>query len=160
MMYETKVKEYIPGTLNGVAGIGIVLISFLVDIRLQMAWNIAKPSGIILVIIGMSLVIWAAVYIKGAFLGEVEPRLERLICEGPYRVVRHPIYLGMSIALLGVTVSLRSWPGMIGVFLLFLPSEIYRAILEEKALAAKFGSVWERYATRTPFMLPFLGGKV
>jgi protein-S-isoprenylcysteine O-methyltransferase Ste14 len=71
-------------------------------------------------------------------------------------MVRHPVYLGMTIALLGAAISLRSWPGMVAVLLLFLPSEIYRAWLEERALSAKFGGEWLKYAARTSFILPFI----
>jgi protein-S-isoprenylcysteine O-methyltransferase Ste14 len=42
------------------------------------------------------------------------------------------------------------------VFLLFLPSEIYRAKLEEKALESKFGSEWEDYTAQTGFFLPYV----
>lgn len=80
--------------------------------------------------------------------------MDVLIKTGPYRFVRHPVYLGMTIALTGIPVAMRSCYGLIGVFLLFLPSEIYRAKLEEKALKGKFGSEWEAYAARTGFMLP------
>lgn len=154
---KRNTNEYLPGVLNMVTGLGVLLISFLVEVRFPMQTKIAKPLGMVIVFLGMSLVIWAATHIKGAFLGEVEPRLNLIVKDGPYRVVRHPVYLGMTIALLGVTVSLRSWPGLIGVFLLFLPSEIYRARLEEKALARKFGSNWENYAAQTGFILPFIG---
>lgn len=119
--------------------------------------EMAKFLGLLIVYAGMALVIWAAVHIKKAFMGEVEPRLDVLVRDGPYRFVRHPVYLGMTIALAGLTVVLRSWLGLIGVFLLFLPSEVYRAKLEEKALAFKFGSELENYAAQTGFILPFIG---
>jgi protein-S-isoprenylcysteine O-methyltransferase Ste14 len=35
-----------------------------------------------------------------------------------------------------------------------LPTEIYRAKLEEKALAQKFGAEWENYSKKTGFILP------
>ena len=73
------------------------------------------------------MVVWAAFHIRGAFLCEVKPRLDTLVQSGPYRYVRHPVYLGMTVALVGATIVMRSWPGLIAVFLLFLPSEIYRA---------------------------------
>ncbi len=147
----------LPGILNGVTGVGVLLISFLVELRLPMSREMAKPLGMFIVVTGMSLVVWAATYIKEAFLGEVEPRLDVLVRDGPYRFIRHPVYFGMTLALVGVTVALRSWPGLIGVFLLFLPSEIYRARLEEKALFHKFGCEWENYVTQTGFILPFIG---
>jgi len=150
-------NEYLPAILNVVTGIGVTLISFLVEFRFPMHKGTAKLLGLFIVYAGIALVIWAAMHIKGAFMGEVEPKLDVLVRDGPYRFVRHPVYLGMTIALAGLTVALRSWLGLIGVFLLFLPSEVYRAKLEEKALACKFGSEWEIYAAQTGFILPFIG---
>ncbi|HXF05338.1 MAG TPA: methyltransferase [Blastocatellia bacterium] len=68
----------------------------------------AKLAGLIIVYVGMILVVWAAVHIKGAFLGEVELRLDVLVRDGPYRFVPHPVYLGMTIALVALVVALRS----------------------------------------------------
>ncbi len=152
-----KTSEYLPGILNGVTGVGVLLLSFVVELRFAVSSALAKPLGLIIVALGMSLAIWASVHIKSAILGEVEPRIEVLVQEGPYRFVRHPVYLGMTIALIGATIALRSWLGMIGVFLLFLPSEIYRARLEDRALLRKFGTNWTNYAAQTSFVFPFFG---
>jgi protein-S-isoprenylcysteine O-methyltransferase Ste14 len=155
-MLNRNAGEYLPAILNLVSGGGVLLISFFVEPRIPMSKEIAKPLGLLIVLAGMALVAWAAVHIKRAFLGEVQPRLDVIIQDGPYRMVRHPVYLGMTIALLGAAVSLRSWPGMMAVLLLFLPSEIYRARLEERALSAKFGGEWLKYAARTSFILPLV----
>ena len=156
-MINRNTNEYLPDILNVVTGVVVVLISFSVELRFQIPKGTAKFLGLFIMCTGMALFIWAAVHIKKGINGEVEPRLDVLVQDGPYRFVRHPVYLGITIALLGLVVVLRSWPGLISVFLLFLPSEIYRARLEEKALARKFGSVWENYATQTGFILPFIG---
>jgi protein-S-isoprenylcysteine O-methyltransferase Ste14 len=89
--------------------------------------------------------------------GIIHSRLEILVKDGPYRYIRHPVCLGITIAFYGIPIAMRSWPGLIAVFLLFLPSKIYRAKLEEKALAKKFGGEWKSYALRTGFFLPFIG---
>jgi protein-S-isoprenylcysteine O-methyltransferase Ste14 len=102
-------------------------------------------------------VVWAAFHIREAIAGMVEPRLEVLVKDGPYRFVRHPVYLGTALALAGVTVVLRSWPALLCVALLFLPTELHRAKLEEQALAKKFGPEWETYARKTNFFLPMFG---
>jgi len=60
----------------------------------------------------------------------------------------------MTIALLGPAVALRSWLGSIAVLLWFLPSENYRAKLEEQALARRFGKEGEDYASQTGFVVP------
>jgi protein-S-isoprenylcysteine O-methyltransferase Ste14 len=153
-MSQSK-NGFLPSTLTALAGIGVFLISLLVEIRVPIRIEVAKSLGIVVVLVGTSLVIWSAMHIKEAFFGEVEPRLDVLVKSGPYRFVRHPVYLGMTIALAGLPIASRSWPGLIGVFLLFLPSEMYRAKFEEKALARRFGGEWEDYVAQTGFMLPY-----
>jgi protein-S-isoprenylcysteine O-methyltransferase Ste14 len=150
-------NRYLPAILNIFSAIAVFLVSFLVDLRIPMSKGMAKVLGLIIVYAGMALVAWAAFYIKEAMAGVVEPRLEVLVKDGPYRFVRHPVYVGTAIALAGVTVVLRSWLGLLSVALLFLPTELHRAKLEEQALARKFGTEWEAYARQTNFFLPTFG---
>jgi len=147
-------NEYLPPLLNLIAAVVVVIISFVIEFRFPLSKGLAKPIGLLIVVAGMSLVVWSIPYLKEAFLGKLEPRLNVLVQEGSYRVVRHPVYLGMTIALIGLTIALRSWLGFLGVFLFYLPSVIYRARLEEKALYQKFGDEWENYAARTGFIIP------
>jgi protein-S-isoprenylcysteine O-methyltransferase Ste14 len=44
---------------------------------------------------------------------------------------------------------------LLAVLLIFLPSEIYRAKLEEKLLSEKFGDKWIVYKNNTSFFIPF-----
>lgn len=151
-------KEYLPGVLNGLTGIGVILVSFWIDL-LPIPVKTAKPAGFLIVFAGMSLVVWATFHLKAAIAGEVEPVLDVLVKEGPYRHVRHPVYLGFTVALIGITILTRSLPGLISVCVFFLPTEVYRATLEEKALARKFGTEWEDYCNRTGFMVPLFRKK-
>lgn len=156
-MGTIRKRETLPGILNVLAGAGVILLSLLIDLRFPLSRAVARRVGLFTVYAGMALVLWAATYIRAAFLGGVEPRPEKLVQAGPYRFVRHPVYLGMTIALVGAALVLRSWPGLLAVFLLFLPSEIYRARLEEEALRHKVGSEWDAHAAQTGFLLPLVG---
>lgn len=136
------------------SGAMVIGISFYVDLRYPMSPEVSKLLGIALVVLGLGFVFWSTLVARNAVLGEIEPRSDKLIRTGPFALIRHPMYLGFSIALLGVAVSARSWPGMVCLFLLFLPSAIFRARREERALAARFGEQWRDYAARVPFLLP------
>lgn len=151
-----KIREYLPPALNAIAGIGVLLISFVVELRFQVNTRLAKQIGIVVVMLGMLLVVWSVYHLREAFLGEVEPIREDIVQGGPYRFIRHPVYLGMTVALTGAAISLRSWLGLIVVFGVFLPSVIYRAKLEENSLRRKHGNKWETYAHETGFIVPFL----
>jgi len=116
--------------------------------------EIIKLVGKLIFIFGMLVFAWATAYLKGAFLGKVEPVSDAMITIGPYRFVRHPVYLGMIISTIGIVIMLRSLWGIIAVFLFFVPIVIYRAKLEEKAMARRFGKKYADYTKQTYCIFP------
>lgn len=81
----------------------------------------------------------------------------RLIEKGPYRVVRHPMYLGVLLASVGALLIFRTW-----AMALYTPSSfgvILRARREEKLLAEEFGDRWEAYKERVPGWIPKLSSR-
>jgi len=67
-MNQSK-NEFLPSILNVIAGIGVFLISILVEVRVPIDTVVAKFLGIFIVFVGIALVIWSAMHIKGAFFG-------------------------------------------------------------------------------------------
>ena len=61
---------------------------------------------------------------------------QKVISTGPYALVRHPMYAGGMVLLLGMPIALGSWWGLI-VFAAMIPALIWRLIDEEKFLARK-----------------------
>jgi len=113
-----------------------------------------KLVGGVLFVLGSSLFVWSLLHLREGFLGNVEPETEHLATRGPYRFMRHPLYLGMITTTVGLTIGIRSAWGTLAVFVLFVPATVYRARLEERALMARFGEEWNEYARRTSFMFP------
>jgi protein-S-isoprenylcysteine O-methyltransferase Ste14 len=147
-------KEFIPGVLNGLAGLLSVGLSVLSPLRFPANPTAARTTGVLLIAAGLAFALWAATQIKSAIVAEVSPTLADLKQSGPYAIVRHPVYLGMTVALLGVALFTRSWPGALSVVFLFLPSALFRAHLEDLTLAKCFPGEWESYAQRVGFFLP------
>lgn len=102
------------------------------------------------------LVLVSAKLANRALRGSISPALDHIVTNGPYRVLRHPMYLGFLIALLGVALITRSYLGIISVLVFYLPAAALRAHLEELALATKFGDSWREYTQRTWFIIPWL----
>lgn len=115
-----------------------------------------KSLGLALFSLGMVGFIWAVLYLRETFLGIIAPVSDRLITNGPYRWVRHPLYLSMMIMLLGLALSFRSLWGVLTTLAFFVPAVIYRAYLEERALAEKYKGAWRDYSRHTSFLIPFL----
>ena len=59
---------------------------------------------------------------------------QTVISQGPYRVVRHPMYAGALLMLLATPIALGSWWGLIG-FVPMLASIVWRLLAEEELLA-------------------------
>ncbi len=64
--------------------------------------------------------------------------------------------MGLTVALLGVSIVARSVAGLVATLVLFLPIEVYRARLEDRALMERFGAPWLEYRRRTGFFWPRL----
>jgi protein-S-isoprenylcysteine O-methyltransferase Ste14 len=76
-------------------------------------------------------------------------RGQRVIDTGPYAFVRHPMYAGGAVYLLGMALLLGSWWGLLGAALLIVTFGL-RAVGEEKMLRAGLAG-YEDYARRVPY---------
>lgn len=98
--------------------------------------------GAALVLFGNALDVWG----YGTLFKSISivPEARVLKVTGPYRLVRHPIYLGQMMAQAGVWLCFaRTHVIWIGFYLCFVGFQLYRARLEDRVLEAAFG---ERYA--------------
>jgi protein-S-isoprenylcysteine O-methyltransferase Ste14 len=85
-----------------------------------------------------------------------EPRAKaRLVTSGPYRFVRHPMYLAVLLLALGCAAGWRTWIHAIAFVVLAIVLH-RKAGLEERYLLAQFPD-YRGYLERTPRILPFVG---
>ena len=103
------------------------------------AWIIGNTSLLTTVFLWMTLAttltIWGMWVLRYSFSITIEARA--LVTRGPYRWVRHPIYLGEILASTAVVVWRWSWLN-VAIFLLFLIIQILRARWEESKLKKIF----------------------
>ena len=84
----------------------------------------------------------------------VLPEVRGLVREGPYRVVRHPVYLGELGACAGLLLAApTAWN--LAVAALFAAAQAVRMRLEERALASAYPE-YATYARATPALIPAL----
>ena len=84
----------------------------------------------------------------------VEPD-QKVISSGPYRIVRHPMYLGAGVMLLFAPLALGSYFAL-PVFTLFIPIIVLRLLNEEKVLRQELPG-YPEYCVKTRFRLvPFV----
>jgi protein-S-isoprenylcysteine O-methyltransferase Ste14 len=80
----------------------------------------------------------------------------KLITEGPYSVVRNPIYTGMFGMLLATGLAISHWIGLLIAIIVFAIGTAIRVYSEEKLLREAFGEEFEAYARKVPAVVPFL----
>ena len=80
----------------------------------------------------------------------------KLVKEGPYSVVRNPIYTGMFGMLLATGLVVSHWIGLLVAVVVFAIGTAIRVRSEETLLREAFGREFEDYARAVPAVIPFL----
>ncbi len=106
----------------------------------------------IVIIVGLSASILALAALGRAF--SILPQARRLVTSGPYRLVRHPLYLGEQVAATGVMLQYQQ-PWSFLVFMLGFSLQIARMHFEEQTLGEQF-SQYRDYKRRTARVIPWL----
>ena len=107
-------------------------------------------------IAGVMFAIWARVALGRNWSGTVTVKQNHeLIRTGPYALVRHPIYTGITFAVLGTAIfdgEIRS----IILIVAMLSVLTHKMKIEEQFMTTQFGSEYTSYRQNTKALLPFL----
>lgn len=79
-----------------------------------------------------------------------------LIQSGPYRLIRHPIYLSMLGMQLATGTTWTWWPMFIAAIVFFLAGTEIRVRAEDRLLAEHFRESFAAYRSRVRAFVPFL----
>src|SRR4051794_4019512 len=111
--------------------------------------------GLVFFAVGLGFAIWARVQIGHNWGTPMTQKDEpELVTNGPYRLVRHPIYAGILVAGVGTAVALR-WLGLIAVVLAGIYF-VYSAAVEERYLTEQFPADYPVYKRSTKMLIPFV----
>jgi protein-S-isoprenylcysteine O-methyltransferase Ste14 len=104
-------------------------------------------------LLGYVIALWSVLYLGRSLSLVVSVRkLER---RGPYRFVRHPMYLGYLVLVLGIALASSSLFAVL-LYATYAVVTVWRARMEEEALLA-FSPKYREYASRTGFLVPGVG---
>jgi protein-S-isoprenylcysteine O-methyltransferase Ste14 len=113
-------------------------------------------AGLVLEILGMGLIFWSGMALGRLYSPEVTLQKEHhLITGGPYRLIRHPRYLGGMVQGVGLSLLFRSWIGIV-LSVLFISIVLFRIRDEEALMSKKFREEWDAYCKNTWRLLPFV----
>lgn len=119
---------------------------------------VAQVSGFIFVILGFVISFSARVTLSSNWSGGYEYQIKQdheLITQGIYRYIRHPIYFGIILLVIGVELVVGSWL-WIPAFIITPWVMISWAKREEKLLTQHFGQKYKDYMQKTKRLIPFL----
>jgi protein-S-isoprenylcysteine O-methyltransferase Ste14 len=105
---------------------------------------------------GLIVMLWARTVLGGNWSGRVTFKEDHeLIERGPYAYVRHPIYSGSLLMVLGAAIF---WSSMnaLGAFAICFIGFWSKSRIEEKLLTAHFPVAYPEYKSRTKALIPFV----
>lgn len=157
-MNDTK-PDYWESMSAGKAAALTVLVPLLYPVGLAVAWFAPMHFGFGLrplvyagLTVGLSgVALWMLAMLHLGRSLAVLPGGDRLVTNGVYRFLRHPVYLGIDMTLFGLFLAVGSLYGMIYFFAVIVPLNIVRSRLEEKALRQKFGEEYDAWRRQTWF---------
>jgi protein-S-isoprenylcysteine O-methyltransferase Ste14 len=118
--------------------------------------DLAGAIGLLLVLLGVAFSIWARLVLGGNWSSAVTVKQgHTLNCRGPYTIVRHPIYTGLLLALLGVAIIVGQVRGLLGVGVLALAYWL-KLKMEERFMLEQFGADYRRYQERVKALIPYV----
>ena len=122
-------------------------------------WSPEVPAlyiGAVLVTTGVALLvacIWEFARRGRGTLSPADPPKE-LVVQGLYRYVRNPMYLAVSLIVIGEHMLTHSWPLLVYWIIWFVIVNVFVIGYEEPTLRRQFGESYERYARAVPRWIP------
>jgi protein-S-isoprenylcysteine O-methyltransferase Ste14 len=113
-------------------------------------------AGVIILASGLAFAVWARRHLGRYWSGTVTLKdSHRLIRTGPYAIVRHPIYTGITTGMIGTAVALGEVRGLVAVAVL-LAAYLRKIRIEETWLTAEFGDEYRVYRREVKALIPWV----
>lgn len=145
----------------GTVGLGILLCLKLPSV--VPATTITSASvfvfwfGIALVYAGLTFRLYAITVLGRYFTPSVAVVADqRVVEDGPYKLIRHPAYTGLLIMFLGFGLSSTNWLSLLALMGCALLGLSYRIHVEEHVLQEHLGQRYQEYMRRTKRLIPFV----
>jgi protein-S-isoprenylcysteine O-methyltransferase Ste14 len=107
--------------------------------------DVASVSGLLCVFLGLAVRSWSAGFLI---------KDEKLTTDGPYALIRNPLYFGSFLLALGFSLLIGDRENLV-ILAIALPIIYYPKVLsEERMLAGRFPAAWIEYAATTPRLIP------
>ncbi|MBO0822403.1 MAG: isoprenylcysteine carboxylmethyltransferase family protein [Actinobacteria bacterium] len=147
---------------NQYAGSRVVIVLI---VLLLLRLNVLKHNGVMsawmqgigpaMLVLGLALAVWARVYIGSNWGMPMSRKVHpELVTSGPYHTIRHPIYTGIILAMVGTTIAVSLyWLVAVAVLAAYF---LYSAMMEERYMAEQFPDSYPDYRRSTKMLIPFV----
>ncbi|HJZ30608.1 MAG TPA: isoprenylcysteine carboxylmethyltransferase family protein [Hyphomicrobiaceae bacterium] len=125
---------------------------------LPLLGHAAIGPGVLAAVAGIAIAVWGRQTMLAAGTN-VDPTLPStaMVTAGPFRFCRNPLYLGLTLLYLGITLAVDTWWGLIALVPLLLVMHVGVVLREEHYLEAKFGDQYRSYKMEVARYVPFVG---
>lgn len=147
-MFRDKIYPYVLVFFQ----LGSLVLIFLTGPWLANTWDgiVVEAAGVVLGVV--------AIYVAGVHNVNIAPKPKTggvLITNGPYGLIRHPMYLAQVVAVIPLILSDFSW-FRLAILLTLMVALLLKMPYEEKGLVRQFGDEYLTYREQTKKVLPFL----
>lgn len=111
--------------------------------------------GVLLSVFSLVLIFWAHVKLGRGYSPSVGKAI-RLVKEGPYAYIRHPMYVGYVLLFFSTFLFTGWWVFFVLGELIMLSLLVWRLKIEEKLLEERFGDEYRDYSRRVKRFIPYV----
>jgi len=115
-----------------------------------------RGMGLAILIFGIFLEAWAMKTLDRYYSPGAELLSDgKVVQEGPFALVRHPIYVGDIFLQLGIALALMSYLAVTFVVIIYLPVLLHKAQLEEDLISREHPEDYREYKNKVGMFFPF-----
>jgi protein-S-isoprenylcysteine O-methyltransferase Ste14 len=144
-----------------------VIISLFTVLSLSVISNLLKIGAfdnetvskiaLILMVLGLFMRVWSMITLKKSYTRTLlTTENQTVIKSGPYKIIRHPGYLGTILIWCFAGPAMQNIVVSIVAPMLIIPAYSYRILNEEKMLAERFGELYKDYIIHSWRLIPFV----
>ncbi len=151
------IRQQLPYWAMVIAGVVLMCSNFVGGERGThwMPFDTKEQILLVIALTGLAVTWWARLHLGQLWSASVTRKVHhRIVKTGPYAIVRHPIYAGISLAVIATLLLKPGWLGVAGAALIII-SFVLKYRLEERFLMERLGPEYIAYRKKVPALVPF-----
>jgi protein-S-isoprenylcysteine O-methyltransferase Ste14 len=136
------------GDKIGLLTLPFLIIGLILNVMIPLWFSVGGPSIVLRIISFIILVPGITIWIWSVVLILIKVPQKELITDGPYALVKHPLYTGVAFLVLPwIGFLFNTWLGVLIGIIVYIGSKIFSP--EEEAMLSKtFGARWDEYCSQ------------